>query len=213
MNARNNLGIVANIRGDTESAIAHYQSCVPLAEGSGLEAHLARTYHNLGIAYADRKDWSDAGDYYERALKLAQRHSIAETLSAVHLSRSHMYFQLGDLAMAAVACGRALSIYNSSHHRLGEAEAYRVLGGIFAKRGEEITAVEMFKRSLEMAQEAPAPLEIGETYHAMGLAYEVLGKPENAVAALGNAVKHFEQVQAESDLVRARADLDRLRGS
>jgi tetratricopeptide (TPR) repeat protein len=211
INARNNLGIVANIRGDAERAIAHYQSCVPLAEQAGMDTHLARAYHNLGMAHADRRSWQEAGDCYERALRIARANSMAELVATVQLNRSEMYLELGDVDMAAVSCGSALSIYNAAHHRLGEAEAYRVLGRIFARRSDEITAGEMFNQSLAIAREAPAPLELGETYHAMGLAWERLGKTEEAAEALEEAVQHFEEVQAIRDLDMARADLERVR--
>jgi len=211
INARNNLGIVANIRGDIESAIAHYQSCVPLAEKNGMDTHLARAYHNLGMAYADSKNWSDAGDCYERALTIARRNSMGELVGTLHLNRSQMYLELSDLDMAAVSCGRALNLFTSSHDRLSEAEAYRVLGGIFARRNDEITSMEMFKRSLEIAQEAPAPLEIGETYRAMGNALERLGKRKRAEEALEKSLEYFEQAHAKNDASAAQGDLARIR--
>ncbi len=213
INARNNLGIVANIRGDIESAIAHYQSCVPLAEQNGMDSHLARAFHNLGMAHADKKNWADAGDCYERALTIARKNSMGELVGTLHLNRSQMYLELNDIDMAAVSCGRALSLFTSSHDRLSEAEAYRVLGGIFARRNDEITSTEMFKRSLEIAQEAPAPLEIGETYHAWGLALERLGRQKQAVDALEKSADYFRRSHAENDVTLVQKDLTRIRGS
>ncbi len=213
INARNNLGIVANIRGDIESAIAHYQSCVPLAEQNGMESHLARAYHNLGMAHADKKNWADAGDCYERALTIARKNSMGELVGTLHLNRSQMYLELGDIDMAAVSCGRALNLFTNSHDRLSEAEAYRVLGGIFARRNDEITSTEMFKQSLEIAQEAPAPLEIAETHRAMGIALERLGKRERAEEALTKSLDYFEQAHAQKDVASVQEDLNRIRGS
>jgi tetratricopeptide (TPR) repeat protein len=104
-------------------------------------------------------------------------------------------------------------LFTSSHDRLSEAEAYRVLGGIFARRNDEITSTEMFKRSLEIAQEAPAPLEIGETYHAWGLALERLGRQKQAVDALEKSADYFRRSHAENDVTLVQKDLTRIRGS
>jgi tetratricopeptide (TPR) repeat protein len=211
INARNNMGIVANIRGDTDQAIAHYRSCVPLAEQPGMEPHAARAQHNLGKAYAARQHWQQAGDCYERGLRIAREQSMGQLVGVFHLNRSEMYLELSDIDMAAVSCGRALNVFTSSQNRLGEAKVYQVLGGIFARRADEITAMEMFKRSLEITQDVPAPLEIAETFYAMGMAYERLGNVPEAISAIEQAVTHFEQVHAEADRTRAEQDLARLR--
>ena len=212
INLTNNMGIIANVRGDLESAIAHYQRCIPLAEQAQREPMVAQAYHNLGMAYADRGEWRTAGDYYERALHLARKHSIVTILGTLHLNKAEMYLEFCDIDMAAVSCGRALNIFRSSQNRLGEAEAYRVLGSIFALRHDEITSAEMFNQSLTITKEAGAPLEIAETYRAMGLGYERLGHTDEAIKALEEARKYFDQVQALSDLQATEKDLARLRG-
>jgi len=212
INLRNNLGIVANVRGDVDTAIAHYQSCIPLAEQAGLEPLLAQAWHNLGMAYADRYQWKEAGDCYEKAMRLARKHSIANILGAVHLNRAEMYEELGDIDMAAVACGRALSIFAASQNVLGEAEVYRVLGKIFSRRNDPITSMEMFNLSLDMVKEVGAPLETAETYLAMGLAYERMDYLDDAIRAVEAALPYFEQVQARADREAAEEHLARLKG-
>ena len=129
----------------------------------------------------------------------------------VHLNKAELYLELGDVEMSAVSCGRALTIFKAAKNVLAEAETYRMLGRIFARRGDQITAMGLFDHSLEMAKAADAPLEIAETYRAMGLAHERLGHADRAVEALEQALTYFQRVQARGDMQATEEDLARLR--
>lgn len=211
INLENNLGVIANIRGDIDAAIAHYRTSADMAEKIRNEPLLAQAYQNLGMAYADRADWRQAGECYEKALELAHRNGIANIVGTVHLNRAHMYLELGDTTMASVACGRALSMFRTTRDRLSEAEVYRVLGDIFIRRGNEATGMKMFDQCLQMTKLADAPLETAETYQAIGSAHEQLGHFDQAVEALGEALRHFRQVEAHADAQKIEEALARLR--
>jgi len=58
-----NLGILANIHGDSAEAMAHYRQSLLAYESVGENRGCAIAYHNLGMVSADCEHWDDADRY------------------------------------------------------------------------------------------------------------------------------------------------------
>src|SRR5262249_45699123 len=69
----NNIGAVYDQRGDTESALHHYQQALPVHRQVGDRAGEATTLNNIGLVYAQRGDSENAMHHYQQALPITRR--------------------------------------------------------------------------------------------------------------------------------------------
>ncbi|HEY4217484.1 MAG TPA: tetratricopeptide repeat protein [Gemmatimonadaceae bacterium] len=123
-----NLGAVANIEGDFESARAHYTKSRAVFQRTGHKRGEASALNNLGMLNADEGRWVDADDAYRRCLELLEslkdRHGVASVL----LNRSELDCARGESTAAIASCDLALSIYTDVGDDAGRAEALRWRG-------------------------------------------------------------------------------------
>jgi tetratricopeptide (TPR) repeat protein len=206
----NNLGVIADVRGDTDSAINQYDAGVTLAERSGDEALLAEAYLNLGTIREKAEDWSGANQMFGLALDLARSNGAGRIIGAAHLGKSLVYIGVSDLAQAAVSCGKALSIYSSVNDKIGQAKCYRVLGDIFARRGDSVPALKMLNQSISISQLSRASLEAATSQRTMGLIYERLEQNAEAADSFVEAISGFDTCGAQRDKLQTEADLARV---
>src|SRR5206468_3055070 len=69
--ATNNLGMIANLRGQHETALGHYRLAVPTYQRLGQRRGLAESYHNIAITYRDIGALDEADEYEPRAIDYA----------------------------------------------------------------------------------------------------------------------------------------------
>jgi tetratricopeptide (TPR) repeat protein len=210
INLHNNLGILSNVRGVTDKAIEQYEQSRKLAEELGDDTLLAQVRHNLGMAYADKREWAAANEHYEQTLEIARQKGLGPLVAITYLNKAQLYVELSDLTQAAESCGKALCVFRQSGDKLGEAEAYRILGDVFARRGNEVTAMRMLDFSLEITMRANSPLEIGESHRAKGAVAERLGRKDEAIESYKQALTYFERCSAERDCEDMRRRLEQM---
>jgi tetratricopeptide (TPR) repeat protein len=68
-----NLGIVANVRGDLPAAAAHYGRSLQVYRRVRDRKGCAIAYHNLGIVSGDQHVWEDADRYFRLAYGLSRK--------------------------------------------------------------------------------------------------------------------------------------------
>src|SRR5213082_150107 len=71
--AEQNLGILANIQGDLDEALARYGRSLQAYHDSNDEHGRAIAYHNLGMASADRARYDEAECYFRQSHEIAER--------------------------------------------------------------------------------------------------------------------------------------------
>src|SRR5881409_4157343 len=71
--AEQNLGILANIQGDLDEALARYGRSLQAYHDSNDEHGRAIAYHNLGMASADRERFDEAEHYFRQSHEIAER--------------------------------------------------------------------------------------------------------------------------------------------
>src|SRR5947199_6547768 len=71
--AEQNLGILANIQGDLDEALARYGRSLQAYHDSNDEHGRAIAYHNLGMASVDRERFDEAEHYFRQSHEIAER--------------------------------------------------------------------------------------------------------------------------------------------
>jgi tetratricopeptide (TPR) repeat protein len=167
------------------------------------ELGMARTYHNLGMTYADKGVWKTAMDCYERGFGMAQKLGALDVMANIYLSRAELLQELGDSSLAASCCARALDIYRKTGNRLGEADTYRVLGRVFMAQSQWTTAAGLFKDSLRLNVEYSKPLNVAETHRDLGKMQAAMGHTAEARASFEAALAGFRKLGAKADVAEA----------
>jgi tetratricopeptide (TPR) repeat protein len=197
--ASNNLAVLATIRGDFDEAIAQYKICLEMYEETGNQREAARTYQNLGMTHADRQEWQEAMSCYSRSFEMAQANNQLDVMANTYLSQAELLLDLGDSSMVTACCVRALEDYQQIGDRLGEADAYRLLGRVFTLRKQWSTATSLFQDSIRLNEEYSNPLGRAEAYRDLAVMQASRGHKTDALAS-------FERAQAEFEKLGARAD-------
>ena len=212
VSALNNLAIVQTIQGKLDDAISQYQECVVLYEGLDESAGVARSYANMGMTYADKREWATAMSCYEKAFHLAEEDGALELIANIHLSRAELLLELGDSALAAPACAKALDIYRQTNDRLGEADAFRLLGMVFTRREQWTNAEKLFEQSIEINRQFEHKLGEAEAFRDRGRMFVTLETPRQARTDFEQALEIFREVGALADVERVQALIDSLPG-
>lgn len=117
---------------------------------------VALLYFNAGIAALKNKDNT-------KAIQLMLKSSDLDKASwETHVNLGRLFFLRGDLENAETALNNALNL------RPGEADIYNMLGRTLYAKGEIDSAVEVFKRGLEVKETSELQLNLVATFLRQG---------------------------------------------
>ncbi|MDQ3697708.1 MAG: tetratricopeptide repeat protein, partial [Gemmatimonadota bacterium] len=126
--ATNNLGAIANVHGEHERALAHYQLAVPAYQRLGNVLGLAESYHNMAITFRDARRYDSADEYERRAIEFAREGGSARLQAMAQVGRAELCLLRGDAHLADVGARRAALEYAAIPDPVGEADALRLAG-------------------------------------------------------------------------------------
>jgi uncharacterized protein HemY len=115
--------------------------------------------------------------------------------------------------MVALCCTRALDICKETEDRLGEAEAYRLLGRLFSMRRQWSTAESLFQDSIRLTEEISNPLGTAEAFRDFGRMQEKRGLATQARSSYDRALSGFQSLGAESDISEVSDLIDNLQSA
>src|SRR5881227_2994253 len=86
--ATNNMGAIANIRGQRDEALALYQLAIPAYQRLGNVAGLAQSLHNMAISFRHLGQLARASEYAQRAIGYAHECANGPLLALAWLERA-----------------------------------------------------------------------------------------------------------------------------
>ena len=205
-----NLGILANIQGNHDEALAHYQQSLYAFERTRDDHGCAIAYHNLGMVSADLGKWEEAEDYFRRCLE------ITAAVGDVHLSglgllnRSEVHLARQRYEDARTDAEAALRIFDRLGTRLDKADAYKVIGRVYRETGRWALAEARLTTAIELAVSTDSVLSEAEASRELALLYQVMGRNQDALQLLSAAHRLFGRLDARLDLVDVARRVNRL---
>ncbi|MCA9742755.1 MAG: tetratricopeptide repeat protein [Deferribacteres bacterium] len=192
----NNLGAMYSLRGQKQKALVSFQKCLPLFEMAGDHRGLAETYNNLATLYRDQDMWHDAGKCYALSIRFATL--VGDKLGKANamLNRVELYILMFDLVLARENCLKAMRVYYNLGHKLGEADACKLMGVIYAKEGKWPLADNYFKEAIEINTACDNTFGLAETYRSQADALLENGRSDEAKLSFERAKSHFKSVNA-----------------
>lgn len=194
--AMNNLGIVANIEGRWDDAIALYTLAVTMHQRNGDRRGLAECYHNLAITHRDRGELAVADELERRSAEFARDAEQERLLALARLGRADIALRRRDFAFAATTARRLSVEFERLGDRIRAADAIRLEGAASTGLRQFARARTLLDRALDLSRDLGALLNVAETLRARAELGAATGKVDEALADGRSAVEAFDALRA-----------------
>jgi len=203
-----NLGVLANIRGDLREARIRYLESIASFVRSGSERNAAITYNNLGMVCADLTEWFEAEIYFDRGIEIAERlGGFAHHLASLYTNRTETLLRRGELEKAAEMLDRAEEIATriAAHTTLVDIARFRAM--LARLEGDPEGAERHLADALRLADDARILIGRGEVVEEMAVLRRQQGRHREARELLSIALDTFRHARAERDANRVEETL------
>lgn len=150
----NQLGLLANDKGDQQKAEANYLKAIAIARENNLKKELGHSLYNLSRLYADTEDYLTAIELGEEAVGILQKCGDKETVVNSLLNLEKCYRRHGIVVRAMTYADSAVKTLRTfKNDKLLEVALWRQ-GEIYREWNAEL-AIPMFKEALALAKKIP----------------------------------------------------------
>jgi putative nucleotidyltransferase with HDIG domain len=205
-----NLGVLANIRGRLDEALAHYDRCLQAHREAGDDRGCASAYHNLGMVSADQKQWDQADEYFRRSRTLAAKVHDTHLGGLCLLNHTEVHLARQNYASALVSAEGALAVFNSLNAQLDKSDAFKMLGVVYRETGRMGLAESRLRAAVELAVSTKAILSEAEATRELALVYQRMSRNQDALSMLNRSYRLFGKLGARMDLVDVEGKVDDL---
>jgi putative nucleotidyltransferase with HDIG domain len=200
-----NLGILANIRGEHAEAMAHYERSLEEFRASHDARGCALSFNNLGLISADQRRWADADRYFRQCRDAAEHMGDVHLRGLAILNRTEVLIARKAFEEALRDAQEALAIFDSLGARLNKSDAYCTLGVIYRETGRSVLAEARLKTAIEIAAEEGLALEEAEASRELARLYQDQNRNQDALRLLNASHRLFGRLDARVDLVDVAA--------
>jgi putative nucleotidyltransferase with HDIG domain len=208
-----NLGIIANIRGDLNAALEHYQNSLTASMRARDDSGCAIAYHNLGMISADQQQWELADRYFDSSLALADSLGDVRLRGLCLLNRTEVFVARQRFEEARVSAEDALRLFDELDARAQKADAYKFLGVVYRETSRPVLAEARLKSAIELASECGSQLGEAEASRELAKLHQMMGRNQEALVLLNVARKLFVQLDARGDLSDVTRKVSDLEGT
>jgi tetratricopeptide (TPR) repeat protein len=202
--ASNNIGAIANVRGERDEAVRHYQLAIPAYQRLGHVRGLAETYHNLALTSRDQKHVDAADEYERRAMEFAQQADDERLLVMGEIGLAETSLLRGDAQLAERRASRAARRCRQLSDHTNEADALRTLGAARLALGRLRGAGLALARAVALARAQGAALIEAEALWERAKYHLAEERPHPARADAERALSIFERLSSpQTEAVRS----------
>ncbi|MFC2119524.1 tetratricopeptide repeat protein [Bacteroidota bacterium] len=199
-NLEMNLGILENIRENTDEAIKHLTNALASYNKLGNKRRITETKHNIGMVYLDLGDYKSAIAALDEAIEIAKEGSFLSILCIIYLAKSQALIAMDDLYYASEFADKALDISNSTDDKLTAADSYRVKGIIERSRKNYNTAETYLLTSLRINTKLKNDQNIASTSLELAALYEEKNNAQSKKSYLTSALNYFKRIKAYKEV-------------
>lgn len=198
--AEQNLGVIANIRGELRDALAHYARSLDAYRIVGNEHGCALAYHNLGMVSADQQLYDEADGYFARSLEIAERAGDIRLKGLCLLNHADVHVARQRFDDARHNAEAALVIFDQVGSKEHKGSAYRIIGAVYRETGRPALAESRLRAAIDLAVASGSVLLEAEATRELGTVYQVMGRNQEALTLLNKAHGLFSKLDARIDL-------------
>src|SRR5437870_9772577 len=207
-----NLGIVANIHGELNEALARYERSLAAYRDCGDEHGCAIAYHNLGMVSADRGRLDAADCYFQESRALAER--VGDVYLHALCLVNHGEVDVGRQRFedARQKAELALALLDQLGARGAKADAYRVIGMVYRETGRHTLTESRLRSAIKLVTGAGTVLNEPQASREPALRYQPMARNQETPRMLSAAHRLFHQLDARVDLVHVDGKVAALEG-
>ncbi len=203
-----NLGVLANARGDYDVAARHYAMSLAEYRVLGLTHDVAVALNNLGRLHTVRGQWDSAEQTLLEAAQICHLAGDLGTRAGVDANIAEMWVARGEYGRAQTVVARAIEGAASAGDSGIICQATKLLGIVAREAGDFATAEQHFVRADSIASARQDLLVQAEIARERGDLARRLGKNRDVLQHLNRSHRLFTQLRAGVDV----ADVDRRLG-
>lgn len=206
-----NLGTMAAIRGDRDTAEAHYLASRAAYRALGRASDECAVLVQLGELQVNHARWDDAAHRFDEAMAVAEVASDHTAQLIVELHRTEAHLLRDDVARAERTIARAKMLARRVGDRRWQGRTC-LLGGMVAREsGALAVADRQLARAIALATRAHDVLLVADATRELGELRRRQGRNRDALACLQHAQRLFSQLRAQRDLADVSRRTGRLR--
>jgi tetratricopeptide (TPR) repeat protein len=194
--ASNNIGMIANVRGQRDEAVRHYQLAIPAYQRLGHVRGLAETYHNLALTSRDQNHTDAADEYERRAMEFAQEAKDDRLLVMGEIGLAETSLLRGDAQLAERRARRAARRCRQLSDHANEADALRTLGAARLALDHLRGAGLALGRAVALARAQGAALNEAEALWERAKYHLAVDLPHQARVDAERALSIFERLRS-----------------
>ena len=203
-----NLGVLANIRGDFDVAQRHYEAALTEYRALGLTRDVTYALNNLGLLHTARRRWADAERVLVEAAQICDLMGDLTTHSAVDVNLAELWVAQGEYGRAREAIAAALDGTTRTGDVSATGQLTKLLGITAREAGDFPGAEQHFARADELATARQDLLLQAEVARERADLARRVGKNRDVLQHLNQSHRLFSQLRARAEL----ADVDRRLG-
>ena len=205
-----NLGILANIRGNLAEASERYGRSLAAYQECDNAHGCALVYCNMGMVSADLEQFDDAERYLGESLSIAERAGDQHLQGLCLVNQAEVDVARQRFEDARRRAEAALALFDQLGARSAKSDAYRVIGMVYRDTGRPALAESRLKSALDMATTSGSSLNEAEALRELALLYQDMGRNIEALTHLNVSHRLFSRMDAQADLINVAGRVERL---
>jgi tetratricopeptide (TPR) repeat protein len=208
--ATNNIGAIANLRGDRERALSHYRIALPTFQRLGQHRGLASSYHNIAITFRDMGQLDEADEHERHAIEYATEGAVPRLACMGRIGRAEIALRRGDAPLAEMTARLAAQELVRLGDPQNEADTRRLIGAACAAQQKYFDALESLDAALAIAQARGYALNQAETLRDRMQVWVAQGEKRLAIADAKAAIAIFTRLGASAEREALERRLEQL---
>ena len=203
-----NLGMIADVRGNSAAAHAHYSVSLRLFESTSNHQHLVCwVLNNFGILQTKEGKSDEARVTFQRALGIARAQGDVMAEGVIQENRAELELVRGAIDEAYTPLSRALEIAEAREDHIRRAAALKLKGAYERLMGRPAEGADTLRYAATLSAVGEDALLSAEVLYQFGLALWDAGQEQSAKAAWNGSLEAFERIGARPWVMRVRARL------
>ena len=204
------LGNLAYLRGDHNTAGTFYRQAHEISERLGDQAGMASAYHQLGMLAQDQGDYDTAEQRYQHALAIFERLGDQARMASSYGQLGNLAQARGDHDTAEQRYRQSLDIDEHLGNQAGMASSYGQLGILAQDRGDYDTAEQRYQHALDIFERLGDQVGMASSYHQLGILAQARGDYDTAEQRYRQALAISERLGDQASMASSYHQLGNL---